>query len=183
MRKMSTTSTLNPHLLSILYWFHVWYARRSGLLGKSNHLRPIHLTYNLIGHLYMCGMWLGMECMPNIDSFFKAWIGLRAQICYTLELSWSPSKRDKTLGLIHVWENFLWGAGLSRHVPEPTLKVGIKMWELFFSPSQTLREFWDLNWGMHMGPIVLNPTAAHARLARPTHFSKTFKLENLSEFV
>jgi hypothetical protein len=34
-----------------------------------------------------------------------------------------------------------------------------------------------------MGPIVLNHTTTHARLARPTHPSTTFKLQNLDEFV
>ena len=34
-----------------------------------------------------------------------------------------------------------------------------------------------------MGTVVLNPATAHARLARPTHPSRTFKLVNLGEFV
>jgi len=98
MRKMSTTSTFNPDLLSILYWLHVWYPHRSGLLGKTNRLRLVHLTYNLIGHLYMCGVWLGMEYMPNIDTFLKAWIALRPQICNTLEWLVKSLREGQNLG-------------------------------------------------------------------------------------
>jgi len=34
-----------------------------------------------------------------------------------------------------------------------------------------------------MGPIVLNHATTHARLAPPTHPSRTFKLETLGEFA
>jgi len=98
MRKMSTTSTFNQGLLSILYWLHVLYAHRSGLLRKINHLRLVHLAYNLIGHLYMCGVWLGMECMPNRDTFLKAWIAIRPQICYTLQWLVKFLKEGQNLG-------------------------------------------------------------------------------------
>ena len=105
------------------------YAHRSGLLRKSNHLRLVHLTYNLIGHLYMCGVWLGMECMPNKFTFLKARIGLCPQICYTLELSVKSLKEGQNLGFDPCLRKLSMRASLGRHVREPTLKVGIKKFE------------------------------------------------------
>ena len=43
MKKVTVTSIWI--LFSILYYLCGSYPRRSGLLGKSNHLRPIHLPY------------------------------------------------------------------------------------------------------------------------------------------
>ena len=42
------------NLLSILYSLWGSYPTRSGLIGKSNHLRPIHLTveHDMRGSLY-----------------------------------------------------------------------------------------------------------------------------------
>ena len=145
MSKMSTTSTFNPDLLSTLIWLHVSYAHRSGLLGKSNHLRLVHLTYNLIGHLYMCGAWLGMEWMPNRDSFSKAWIGLRPQICYALELSVKSLKK---------WQNLGFGPCLRKLSLRDQLRSSctgayFESWDKNvrapLSTSQTSREFWYLN--------------------------------------
>ena len=50
---------------------------------------------------------------------------------------------------------------------EYVLTIMCKFRYLFFAPLKSLREFWDLKLGMHMGPSILNIGSTYARLHEP----------------
>ena len=65
--------------------------------------------------------------MPNRDSFSKAWIGLRPQICYTLELSVKSLKEGQNLGFDPCLRKLYVRSRLRSSCTGADFKVGIKM--------------------------------------------------------
>ena len=65
-------------MLTILYWPHVSYPRRSRLMGKSNHLRPIYLTAISCMHLLNVLMQQKKKFTPRLMT--KNWTHIKHHI-------------------------------------------------------------------------------------------------------